>query len=245
MEESALHAERRVDSRKGGCVLLKCLLFLAVDMREKGGCKLLNDALVRSFAVVGREGDVVVFGSGWNRPTPTPHPSPLSSDLLEDFPCRFHDEGVFDSVDPLLEVLQRLSLYAFYLLDEDGLPSVDLLHDLVHHDTRPLDLPVLVGLVRSLYRVCTVKRTGEGGVEVDDLYPCLDERLEEGLGEDVHEPGEDDEGRPRGQDLARQQPIVVLPRLARVALLVGQEREDLGSDPMLLGPHQPVRVFPV
>ena len=137
---------------------------------------------------------------------------------------------MLDCVYPRGQIVDRLALSALYLPDDEGLAPVDLLDDLVDHDAGFRDLSRLERVPRALYRVCAVKLPGEGRVEVENADAGADERVEEVLGEDVHEPGEHDDIWAVGQDAGREEGVVVGARLARVRLCVGEEREDVRGD---------------
>ena len=145
-------------------------------------------------------------------------------------PCRLYQYLVLDCVYPRSQVVDGLALPALDLPHDEGLTSVDLLDDLVDHDAGVRDFARLEGVPRALYRVRPVKLPGQGRVEVEDADAGADERVEEVLREDVHEPGEDDEVRLVVQDAGREEGVVVGARLAWVRLCVGEEREDVRGD---------------
>lgn len=71
-----------------------------------------------------------------------------------DLRCSRNEELVFVGVDPLLKVVQRLTLRAFDLLGHDGFASVDLCDHVVYHDARP----VVLELARLEILVCSFDR---------------------------------------------------------------------------------------
>ncbi len=113
--------------------------------------------------------------------------------LLGHLRRRLDDQLVLVGVYPLLELMQILPFPALDLTDQDGLASVNLVNDIVHHDARPVPLqfarlevlkrplnrirpivfPFLISQstrrrASSVSRGCGV-HTWQGGMQVDDL----------------------------------------------------------------------------
>lgn len=154
----------------------------------------------------------------------------------------------------LLKRFDRLALFDLYLPHNNGLPTVNLAYDAVHHRARVFDLAFLERLVRTLDGAGAIEGTREGRVEIDDRDRLLDallavvwsvavENVEEGRAHDVHPAGEHDEVRLVLHDDFRDCEIIVLTRRAGVRFEIGLEGEICGGDwrRRLLGAYEPVR----
>jgi len=78
--------------------------------------------------------------------------------FAHDTGSRLYNQFVLVCVYPLLQVFEIFALLNFNLPQYDGLSAVDLLNDIVHHDTRlvVLKFPCLEVVKRALYSVDSV-----------------------------------------------------------------------------------------
>lgn len=86
--------------------------------------------------------------------------------LRHDFCRRFYEEFMLVGMYPLLEVLQRLALFALDLPGHDGSAPVDLRDNVVDHDACP------VVLERAGLEVSVCALDGAGAV----VFTCLERR---------------------------------------------------------------------